>query len=525
MEHNYVWRVLDLFRSYGDAEAVVTGDRRLTYTDLADNVLSLATVLREHGFRSGQTVGILAGNAVETVYLQLGLHLLGCRTAWVGAVSPRPYQIEYLRRAGVDAFVYQVDERAPVAAELVEAVRPPQVFCLGPGGLGADLLAARPAGPAPDPAEDTDEPQSFFQTTGTTGLSKLVHHRQSFYTALLAHAQRWLAEGRPVLRHLVISGFWHGSGQLAELMVLFTGGSVLLKNGFDPGDVLATIERERVTSTFISPAGLYELLNHPRLAQTDHSSLIMLNCGGSAASPARLAEAIDRFGPVLRIGYGLTEAPLITEFVGLDHDPDHPERLASCGRPYFDMRVEVRDPDGQVLPPGQVGEVWASGSLLMAGYWNEPELNRERLVDGWLRTGDLGRFDQDGYLYLVGRTADVIITGTGAIKVFAQAVEDVLTSHPQVRTAAVVGVPDPAMGEAVVAYVVPVADATVTGDELRELVSAKLRDVWAPKEVVFAPTLPLIGLGKVDKNALRERYLQARGTGQQPRDPDAAQVR
>lgn len=506
---NYVWDGLALFAAHGDAEAVVWGERRLTFADVHAGVLTMAATLREHGLRSGMGVAVLAGNPPETIFLHLALHMLGCRSVWI-ATAPKGQQADFLRLAEVDAFIYDPASHGAAGREFAQVVAPLPVFCLGPDGAGPDLVAHRPTAGPPDPREVTHEPESLFQTSGTTGRPKLVHHRHELFQSLPGFAERWVAEGRPVLRHLSVAGHWHVATQMTALMVLFMGGTMVIRHGFDPATFLRLVEEERITSTVVAPPMLYQLLDHPSLATTDCSSLQVVTCGGSAAIPARLVEAIDKLGPVVRIVYAMSESPGITELPNLTFDPDHPERLKSAGLPYGDVRVQVRDPQGAILPTGETGEVWVRSVLVMAGYWGEPELTRRTLVDGWMRTGDVGYLDADRYLYLVDRVSDMIITGSGSANVYTRPIEHALTAHPQVRAAAVIGVPDQDYGEAVYAFVVPAAGATVTADELRAHVVASLSEVWKPREVEFVDALPMVPTGKVDKAALRERYRAAR---------------
>lgn len=501
---NYVWRGLAMFADRGTTEAIVAGDRRLTFADLRTGVLTMAATLREQGLRSGTGVAVLATNSPETVVLHLALHLLGCRSIWI-ARAPRQHQADFLRRAGAEVFVYDPRTHGPAGADFAKAVGPLPVLCLGPGGAGPDIVAHRPTTAPPEPTEVVADPESLFQTSGTTGRPKLVHHRHGLFRSLIVFAEQWVALGRPVLRHLGMGGHWHVAQQMTTLMVLFMGGTLVLHDGFSAPAALDLIERERVTSTVVTPAMLYELLDDPALATADLSSLLVVTCGGSAAAPARLAEAIDRLGPVLRIVYAMSESPGITELPGLTRDPAHPERLRSCGLPYGDVKVQVRDDAGAVVPAGVTGMVWASSVLVMSGYWDDPGLTARTLVDGWLRTGDLGYRDADGYLYLVDRATDMIVTGRGATNVHCRPIEDALFAHPGVRSAAVVGVPDAAVGEAVHAFVVRGDGAEVTAAELRAHVAAALNDTWAPAAVDFVDALPLTANGKVDKLALRER--------------------
>ncbi|MBB5872579.1 acyl-CoA synthetase (AMP-forming)/AMP-acid ligase II [Allocatelliglobosispora scoriae] len=506
---NYARRALDLFASYGDEEALVAPDgRRFTYAEVRAGVVTMASALWANGVRPGTAIGVLARNPPESLFLQLAAHLMGCRTAWIANNAPPRFRAGFLALSQVDVFVYDT-QTVPAMGEGLAATAPGvPVLCFGPDGLGPDLAAFPRADELPfDPAEVTFEPSSLFQTGGTTGSPKLVHHHQKFFFALQDLAAAYIASGEPRLRHLLIAGTWHVSAQTAAFMTLFAGGTLFLHDGLEYEPFLRTIEGERINSTLLSPGFFYELLDHPLLAQTDTSSLRTFSVAGSAAAPARLSQAIDKLGPVLRVVYGMSESPFIAALPDLNVDPAHPERLASCGVPYGDIRVEIRDADGKVVEPGQVGEIWIAGSLLMAGYWGMPELTAETIVDGWLRTGDAGKVDEYGYLYVVDRYKDMIVTGLSSTNVFCRPVEDVMAAHPEVRAAAVIGVPHPDMGESIYAYVVTTPGATVTGAELRAMVAAEFNDVWAPREVEFIDEFPYTDSGKVDKRALRDRYL------------------
>ncbi len=508
----YVLAALERFAEYGEREAINWPQRRVTYADLRREIPALAAALRRHGVPAGASIAVMAGNRPETMTFQLAAHLLGCRTVWIAGYTPVREQNDYLARAKADYFVYDTGSYAERGGELAKQCTDGTVFCLGAGGLGPDLLepptdtAHAAADIARLTADVVTAPESVFYTGGTTGSPKLVHHEHRFFLTLLAIGAAWLASGAPALRHLAVTGFQHVSGQMTNLLMLFTGGTVVLRSGLDTPALLAAIEQERATSTLLTPVQLYQALDHPALEATDLSSLLLLNVGGAPVFPSRLRQAVERFGPIMRIVYGLSEAAFITEYRGVSLDPAHPERLSSCGYVFADSRVEIRDEHAAPLPTGEVGEVWTAGSLVMSGYWDDPELTRQTIVDGWLRTGDLGYLDADGFLYLVDRAKDMIVTGLGATNVFSKPVEDVLAAHPQVRVAAVIGVPDAQLGEAVYAYVITAPHATVTEDELRALVTAELSGYQAPRTVEFVDSLPLTGMGKVDKKALRARH-------------------
>ncbi|MEU1842886.1 class I adenylate-forming enzyme family protein [Micromonospora sediminicola] len=503
---NYVHEALDLFAGFGDREALVAGDRRLTYTQVAAEVRALAAALRRHGVRPGAAVLVMLGNTLEGPLLQLALHLLGCRSMWIAPVTSRREIDEFVALAEPEVFVH--DPRDPLGGQLAAGLAGVPVLCLGPGGAGPDLTAGG-AEPAAPPPADVPAPESFLQTSGTTGTPKLVHHRESFYRQVLALAADFRGAGFPLLRHLSHSPMWLASGQITTLFNLFTGGVLFLRERWDPAAFVATVDAERLTSTFVTPPMLYEVLDHPDLPGADFSAMFMFNVGAGPAAPARLRQAIARFGPCLRIVYGLSEAVVICALPGLTEDPEHPERLRSCGRPYGDVTVQIRDADGRVLPAGVDGEVWVRTKLSFAGYHGQPELTAESLVDGWVRTRDIGHLDADGFLYLVDRLQDRILTRQRSWPIYSRPIEDVLAGHPEVRAAAVIGVPDPVAGELPHAYVVPAPDATVTGDELIALVTRELSGTWAPGAVEFVDALPLNRSAKVDKRALRARYAAA----------------
>ena len=223
-------------------------------------------------------------------------------------------------------------------------------------------------------------------------------------------------------------------------------------------------------------------------------------------SPARLTEAMTVFGPVFMQLYAQSEAPnTVTVLRQQDHDPERfPHRLASCGRPIANSQVKLLDDDGHEVPVGEVGEICVRGPLVMQGYWNKPEESARALRHGWLYTGDLARRDADGFIYIVDRSKDMIISG--GFNVYPREVEDALTADPAVASAAVIGVPDPKWGEAVKALVVLKPGAQVSAEALIARVREAKGAVQAPKSIEFVDALPVTGLGKLDKKAIRARY-------------------
>jgi fatty-acyl-CoA synthase len=244
-------------------------------------------------------------------------------------------------------------------------------------------------------------------------------------------------------------------------------------------------------------------------------SLQLIIYGASPMSPARLTEGIREFGPVFMQLYAQSEAPnTVTVLHQHEHDPiHHPERLASCGTPCAGVQVRLLDDDGHEVPHGEVGEICVRGPLVMQGYWNKPEETAKALRHGWLYTGDMARRDTDGYLYIVDRSKDMIISG--GFNVYPREVEDALSQHPAVASAAVVGVPDEKWGEAVRALVVLRPGAAAASDELAAELKAFVREkkgaVYTPKAIDFVAALPVTGLGKLDKKAIRAQFWQGQG--------------
>ncbi len=505
LEHSdsYVVTALGLFASYGERPAIVAGDRRLSYAELRAQVLDLAAALQERGVGPGTGVLVLAGNTLELPALQLALHLVGARSMWIAPIAGRREIEAFARLSRPDVFVYDPAGKAVLGERLAVQLGVP-VHCLGPGGLGPDLLRP-PSGTFTAEYGDA-EPATCLQTSGTTGEPKLVHHRQAFYEQILTLAADYLAAGLPVLRHLSHSPMAFASGQITSFFNLFQGGVLYVEDQWDAGRALATIERERINSTYVSPPLLYQLLDHPDLETTDVSSMFMLNVGAGPAAPSRLRQAIARFGPVLRIVYGLSEVIVVTAQPGLTEDPEHPERLRSSGLPYGDVRVEIRGSDGQVLAAGQTGEIYATSKLRFAGYWGRADLTERAIVDGWVRTGDLGYLDADGYLYVVDRVQDTIVTGASNWNVYCRPIEDLLQAQPGVRAAAVIGVPDAEFGEVPHAYVVRYAGALLNAADLKDAVRDEFNDMWVPRSIEWLDELPLTSAHKVDKVALRARH-------------------
>jgi fatty-acyl-CoA synthase len=269
------------------------------------------------------------------------------------------------------------------------------------------------------------------------------------------------------------------------------------------------VAAERITLALLVPTMIYAVLDHPDLDRTDLASLETIMYGASAISPTRLAEGIRRIGPAFCQLYGQTEcAGIATSLWRAQHLPDDLHRLTSCGMPMPGARVAVLDDEGQPVADGAPGEICVQGASLMQGYWKQPELTAGALQGGWLRTGDMAVRDEAGFLYIVDRKKEMIVSG--GFNVFPREIEDVLSTHPAVSAAAVIGVPDDKWGEAVKALVIAKPGAAVDPAELIALVRERKGPVYAPKSVELVDALPLTPVGKLDKKALRAPYWAGR---------------
>lgn len=450
-------------------------------------------------------LALISSNRAEAWCAEVAAQALGGLTTWLHPMASLHDQVAQLQDAQANALLVDATAYHDRGGEL--AARCPglkAVWTLGPASFGTDLIAcAARVGEAS--VRDLSHPQgvaTLGYTGGTTGRSKAAVRRQrqqaAIALAILADFELPL-----VPRYLAAAPISHVGGTKV-LPTLMRGGTVHLLKSFDPEQLLATVERERINMTLLVPTMVYKLLDHPALARTDTRSLELLLYGASPMSPTRLVEGIERFGAVFSQLYGQTECYPISLLRKADHDLQHPELFASCGAPVSHCNVRLLDEDLNEVPPGEAGEICVRAPQAMESYWERPELTADALAGDWLHTGDIARQDDRGYLYIVDRKKDMIVSG--GFNVYPREIEDVLTSHPAVAMAAVIGVPDAKWGEAVAAVVVRKPGAVVDEDALVRLVKEQKGSQQAPKRVDFVDALPLTALGKIDKKQLREPH-------------------
>ncbi|GAA1970626.1 AMP-binding protein [Kitasatospora viridis] len=487
--------------------AVTTADgERITAGEFAAAVYRLAHELIARGVARGATVTLLTGNTAEALAARYAAGLAGARVVNLYDGMSAPVLAEIV--ASVDTTLLLVDaERFADAGVLLPLIDVPTVLTLGPapqggGGIGEDVIAAAASRPAeePDVRVDPEDDLGIRHTGGTTGIPKGILSLHGPYRAMFdVSIDDREADRRP--RLLAATSLAHLAGVLTDL-VLHRGGSVVIQRSFDPGEVLAAIERERITDLWLLPPLLHQLLDHPAVGRTDLSSLERIDYGGSPASPTRVREAIKVFGPVLISLYGMSEAQVIAMLAPEDFARFGDDGPLPVGRPFPFVEVVVRGADGTELPTGEQGEVYVRSEALMAGYWKQPELTAETLRGGWLHTGDIGYFDADGFLYLADRRKDLIIVVGG--HVYPTEVEELLLTHPAIAQCAVFGVRDAQQTEHVHVAVVPAPGERPALDEVRAFVTANKGRIYAPAALHLVDAIPLTSVGKPDKKRLRE---------------------
>ncbi|WP_407841957.1 AMP-binding protein (plasmid) [Streptomyces sp. DSM 116496] len=516
----YVTSAIEQFAARGEHIALIHGERSMTFAELLSLAYRTARVLRDAGLGRGDRLVLLAANPIEMSAVGLAAHLLGISYTPVYAAGGEQVAEHILRDAAPAAVILACAGPilpGPRMAELARAAGVKLLFGLGPVADPdvTDLLAAAAArsdAPLPVAAREDDVARVLY-TGGTTGLPKGVVYT---FGALTAAAGAWAgAAPPPGLRFLAMTPMAHAAGAIA-CGLLRHHVSVELFDEFDPEALLVRIAEasaeQRPVTTYLYPPYLYRLLDHPGLADTDLSGLAAVTYGSAPVTPHRLAQAVRSLGPRLRQSYALTEAIAITSLGPEDHAAaaaSRPELFGSVGRAVPGVSLRVTGGDGRALGPRTEGAVEVSGPTVMAGYWQRPDLSGEVLRDGWLSTGDLGVIDEDGYLYLTGRAKDlVIVDGTNC---YPQAVENVLTAHPDIRRAAVIGVPDPRTGEALVAVCVSREEPWQEGrpglvEELSASVRGALGAAHVPGRFEFVRDIPTASYGKPDKAALRARF-------------------
>jgi long-chain acyl-CoA synthetase len=494
-----------------DGVAIMFEDRRRTWSELGDRVARLAGALKELGVGKGHRVAVLMLNQDRYLELYFGV-------AWVGAVIVplnircSAHENEYALRDCRPALLV-VDavfgDRGSELAQKIGAIKlvyadDAYMKSMPASTLNYDLLIAA-SSPIPDAEAAETDLAGIFYTGGTTGRAKgvMLSHRN-----LLSNARNWAAERGMIesanylhaapMFHITGAAFTHAIGALHAIIRTFT-----------PDGVAQAIERLRVTEVFLVPTMIQMFVDEPGLDTFDLSSLRRIAYGASPMSEALLDRAMAKLPSVeFMQGYGMTElSPLATILHWKDHigDARRKGRHRSAGRPVLMVDVRIVDPNDKPLPAGVVGEIAVRGDNVMMGYWERPEETEKAVIGGWMHTGDAGYMDEGGYVYIVDRIKDMIISG--GENIYPAEVENCIAQHPAVAQCAVIGIPSERWGEAVHAVVMRRSGATVTPEDIIEFCKKRVAGYKCPRSVAIQDEmLPLSGAGKILKRELRKPF-------------------
>ena len=491
--------------SHPKSPAIVHGSLTMNYEQFNARVNRLSNALRRLGARPGDNVAILMMNCPQMLEAMFAVFKAGCGAVPIN-FRLHPSEFAFIIDNSEASVLIMTEEFAqPIRQVRADLPRVRHVITTGSAAVDGqnydDLIAGEDEQFA-DVEVAPDDVAWLFYTSGTTGVPKGMTDR--FYSDIFPN----FGDNEVVLHAAPLS---HGSGLYGVPNIGGAAAHVFPEStSFDPAWVLETIESQHVTNLFAAPAMIKRLVDCPSIDHTDVSSLKAFVWGGAPMMVEDLQQAMTRFPNLVQI-YGLGETPMtITSLSQRDHVLDgnatQTKRLASAGIRRTDVEVEIVDGDDNVLPVGETGEVVTRSDVMTQGYWRDSEATAQTLRNGWLHTGDLGYFDSDGYLFLMDRSKDMIISG--GENIYPREIEEVLARHPAVREVAVIGVPDDQWGEAIKAVVSLVAGQDATEDELIAFCRSNIASYKKPKSVDFVDEIPKNNYGKIMKRSLREPYWQ-----------------
>jgi len=497
----------------GNKVALICGKNTLTYAQLNQQVNRLGNALVERGVERGDRVGILGRNSDTYVLIYFALARIGAVAVPINFWYKSQEICYTLEQSGCSALIAdgQFEEAIAPAQRQLPTLR--WVLYYGqqpvPGSSSLEEVMVAAAATNPEVQVDENDPHIILYTSGTTGFPKgAIFSHRSHYIHALSLAQTTGGQADDV--GVVIYPLFHTGGPDCLVLPHFLlGATLVILDGGDADEILTLTQRHRVTNIFCVPTIWRRLL--ARLRERDYDVSSVRRCLGSSDTfpPDLLDDILQRFNAEVYVTYGLTEAGCLLTVCQLTHQDR--SKLGSVGRPMPIVELALMDKEGRPVAPGEVGQVAARTPGMMDDYWNMPSRTAEALREGWLYSGDMGRLDEEGYLYLAGRAKDMIISG--GENIYPLEIERLLKENPQIRDVAVVGVPDREWGESVLAVVIPAPGAELTREAIVDYVRQRVAGYKKPRYVELVDTLPVTtATGKVQKGVLRDRYAEKYGT-------------
>lgn len=488
--------------------AVKDINRGVTYAELGEEVNRFANALLQLGIQSGDRVALWEKNSIEYIVSDLAIAKIGAIRVPLNQFLSEPEVAYRIDDSDVTAVVSGAEFLPALQNALQCTTVNPYIISVN-GQIGYDFhtLVKNASARSPQVMAKHEDLTAIVYSGGTTGRSKgIMHTHKSLISLMYSEIVECELERGVVMLH--VAPLPHASGFLI-LPGLLRGGTHILHQGFDAQSFCETVEQEKVTCTFLVPTMIYMVLDALGLNEHDFSSLKTIIYGAAPIAPSRVKQALEAWGPILIQVYSQLEVSMqTTVLTKSDHlipEGEDERRLASCGRSIILSQVRIVDDEGDEVLPGEVGEIVTRGPHLMTGYWKKYKETTEAIQNGWLHTGDMAYEDESGYLYLMDRKKDMIISG--GFNVYSAVVEKVLFEHPAVRQAAVIGIPDDKWGEAVKAIVVVDSEVAFSSCELIQFCKSKLAKYEVPKSIEYVEMLPFTPYGKVDKKALRASYV------------------
>lgn len=498
-------------RYWPEQPAILYRDRVLTFRQLDERSSRLANALITLGASKGDRVAVQSFNCPELVEVECALYKAGLVKVALNARLSPAETVETVNNSQARIMLAGPAHTATISglqAQMTEVKTFVAIEAAQTGFLDYEALLADALDVSPDVEMQSDDLAVLHFTSGSTGKLKAAMQTVGNRFASLRKVVMGRMRAQPGDVLALAGPITHASGMFMQPF-LFQGGTVLLHDRFDPEGFLSSVQRHKVTHCFLVPTMINMIVAHPRARDFDLTSLRTVSYGSAPMAPSRIKEAWGLFGPVLSQGYGAGETTggliaLTIEDHRIAIEEGREDLLLSCGRCFSESEVRLVNDEGEEVPQGEVGEIVIRGPDVFAGFWREPEITAQTLKNGWLHTGDLARADAQGYISIVDRKKEMIISG--GFNVYPSEIEQVLYGHPSVYEVCVLGVPDPVWGESIKAVVVLRDGHAADADKLVAYCREYLADFKKPRSVDFVAELPKNANGKLSRKELKERY-------------------